>query len=110
MFAAIAWILISKHLMRRHSAVMVTASVFWIGTVMLAVVVITNIRRSFAAIFDPRMDCRRGAGIARYREHNSVVELGTQAGSGISSRNFRKSRTASRRDSRCRLATQEFGA
>jgi drug/metabolite transporter (DMT)-like permease len=41
MFAAIGWILISKRLMRRHSAVMVTAMVFWIGTVLLAVVVIT---------------------------------------------------------------------
>jgi drug/metabolite transporter (DMT)-like permease len=41
MFAAIAWILISKRLMRRHSAVMVTASVYWIGTVILAAVVIT---------------------------------------------------------------------
>jgi drug/metabolite transporter (DMT)-like permease len=40
-FAAIGWILISKRLMRRHSAVMVTAMVFWIGTVLLAVVVIT---------------------------------------------------------------------
>ena len=42
MFAAIAWILISKRLMRRHSAVMVTAFVYWIGTVLLAVVVITT--------------------------------------------------------------------
>jgi len=40
MFAAIAWILISKHLMRRHSAVMVTAFVFWIGTILLALSVI----------------------------------------------------------------------
>ena len=39
MFAAIAWILISKRLMRHHSAVMVTAFVFWIGTVFLAAVV-----------------------------------------------------------------------
>ncbi|MFZ1139241.1 MAG: EamA family transporter [Candidatus Sulfotelmatobacter sp.] len=42
MFAAIAWILISKRLMRRHSAVMVTAFVYWIGTVILAAVVITT--------------------------------------------------------------------
>jgi drug/metabolite transporter (DMT)-like permease len=42
MFAAIAWILISKRLMRRHSAVMVTAFVFWIGTVLLAVAVMTS--------------------------------------------------------------------
>jgi drug/metabolite transporter (DMT)-like permease len=42
MFAAIAWILISKHLMRRHSAVMVTAFVFWIGTILLAMVVMTT--------------------------------------------------------------------
>src|SRR5205807_839536 len=42
MFAAIVWILISKLLMRRHSPVMVTAFVFWVGTVVLAVVVITT--------------------------------------------------------------------
>jgi len=42
MFAAIGWILISKRLMRRHSAVMVTAIVFWVGTVLLAAVVITT--------------------------------------------------------------------
>ena len=42
MFAAIAWILISKRLMRLHSAVMVTAFVYWIGTVILAAVVITT--------------------------------------------------------------------
>jgi len=42
MFAAIGWILISKRLMRRHSAVMVTALVFWIGTILLAVVVIST--------------------------------------------------------------------
>jgi drug/metabolite transporter (DMT)-like permease len=39
MLAAIAWILISKRLMRQHSAVMVTACVFWIGSVILAAVV-----------------------------------------------------------------------
>jgi drug/metabolite transporter (DMT)-like permease len=42
MFAAIAWILISKRLMLRHSAVMVTAFVYWIGTAILAAVVITT--------------------------------------------------------------------
>ena len=42
MFAAIAWILISKRLMRRHSAVMVTAIVFWVGTVLLAAVVMVT--------------------------------------------------------------------
>ncbi len=41
MLAAIVWILISKRLMQRHSALMVTAAVFWIGTVLLAVVVLT---------------------------------------------------------------------
>ena len=41
MFAAIAWILISKRLMRQHSAVMVTTFVYWIGTMILAAVVIT---------------------------------------------------------------------
>ncbi len=42
MFAALGWILISKRLMRRHSAVMVTAFVFWIGTILLAMVVMTT--------------------------------------------------------------------
>jgi len=42
MFAAIAWILISKRLMRGHSALMVTASVSWIGTILLAVVILTT--------------------------------------------------------------------
>lgn len=42
MFAAIAWILISKRLMRRHSPVIVTASVLWIGTIMLAGVIVTT--------------------------------------------------------------------
>lgn len=42
MFAAIAWILISKRLMKRHSPEMVTASVLWIGTVLLAVVIMTT--------------------------------------------------------------------
>lgn len=42
MFAAIAWILISNRLMRRHSAVMVTAFVSWIGTLILTAVVITT--------------------------------------------------------------------
>jgi drug/metabolite transporter (DMT)-like permease len=42
MFAAISWILISKRLMRRHTALMVTASVYGIGTLMLAGVVATK--------------------------------------------------------------------
>lgn len=42
MFAAIAWILISKRLMRQHSAVMVTAVVYWIGALILATVVISR--------------------------------------------------------------------
>jgi drug/metabolite transporter (DMT)-like permease len=41
LFAAIGWILISKRLMQRHSALMVTALVYWIGTMMLAAVVTT---------------------------------------------------------------------
>ncbi len=41
MFAAIAWILISKRLMGRHSPLTVTAFVYWIGTLLLAVVVVT---------------------------------------------------------------------
>lgn len=41
MFAAIAWILISKRLMREHSALMVTGIVFWIGTAILAAIVAT---------------------------------------------------------------------
>jgi len=42
MFAAIAWILISKRLMGRHSPLTVTAFVYWIGTLLLAVVVVTT--------------------------------------------------------------------
>jgi drug/metabolite transporter (DMT)-like permease len=42
MFAAIAWILISKRLMRSHSAMMVTAFVYWIGMLLLAAVVATT--------------------------------------------------------------------
>ncbi len=42
MFAAIAWILISKRLMRRHSPLTVSAFVYWIGTLLLAVVVVTT--------------------------------------------------------------------
>jgi drug/metabolite transporter (DMT)-like permease len=42
MVAAIAWILISKRLMRQHSALTVTAFVYWIGTILLAVVVVTT--------------------------------------------------------------------
>ncbi|MGO9088390.1 MAG: DMT family transporter [Candidatus Sulfotelmatobacter sp.] len=42
MFAAIAWILISKRLMRRHSPLTVTALVLWIGTILLAAVVVTT--------------------------------------------------------------------
>jgi drug/metabolite transporter (DMT)-like permease len=40
MFAAIAWILISKRLMRRHSPMIVTACVYWIGTIFLAPLVV----------------------------------------------------------------------
>jgi len=40
MFAAIAWILISKHLMRRHSPMIVTASVYWTGTMFLAALIL----------------------------------------------------------------------
>jgi drug/metabolite transporter (DMT)-like permease len=39
MFAAVAWILISKRLMRRHSPLMVTSSIFFIGTLLLVMVV-----------------------------------------------------------------------
>jgi drug/metabolite transporter (DMT)-like permease len=42
MFAAIAWILISKRLMRHHSPLMVTVSVYWIGALILAAVVVTT--------------------------------------------------------------------
>jgi drug/metabolite transporter (DMT)-like permease len=41
LFASIGWILISKRLMQRHSALTVTALVYWIGTMMLAAVVTT---------------------------------------------------------------------
>lgn len=42
MSAAIAWILISKRLMRQHSAVMVTTFIYWIGTLLLGAVVTTT--------------------------------------------------------------------
>jgi drug/metabolite transporter (DMT)-like permease len=42
MFAAIAWMLISKQLMRHHSAVLVTTFVYWIGTLILAAVIIAT--------------------------------------------------------------------
>jgi drug/metabolite transporter (DMT)-like permease len=42
MFAAIAWILISKRLMQTHSPMMVTASIYWIGMLLLAAVVVTT--------------------------------------------------------------------
>jgi drug/metabolite transporter (DMT)-like permease len=42
LFAAIGWILISKRLMRRHSAMTVTASVYWVGSLVLAAVVIAT--------------------------------------------------------------------
>jgi drug/metabolite transporter (DMT)-like permease len=40
-FAAIAWILISKRLMRKHSPVTVTGFVYWTGMLLLAAVVVT---------------------------------------------------------------------
>jgi drug/metabolite transporter (DMT)-like permease len=42
MFAAIAWILVSKRLMRQHSALMVTAYVYLIGAVILTAVLLTT--------------------------------------------------------------------
>jgi drug/metabolite transporter (DMT)-like permease len=42
MFATISWILISKRLMHAHSPIMVTAFVYWIGTLLLAAVVVTT--------------------------------------------------------------------
>jgi len=42
MFAAIAWILISKRLMKEHSPLLVTAYVFWIGTLLLAITVFAS--------------------------------------------------------------------
>jgi drug/metabolite transporter (DMT)-like permease len=42
MFAAIAWILISKRLMLTHSPMMVTAFVYWLGMQLLAAVVVTT--------------------------------------------------------------------
>jgi drug/metabolite transporter (DMT)-like permease len=39
MLAAIAWILISKRLVRQHSALMVSGVVYWMGTLILAAVV-----------------------------------------------------------------------
>jgi drug/metabolite transporter (DMT)-like permease len=42
MFAAVAWILISKRLMQTHSPMIVTAFVYWIGMLLLAAVVVTT--------------------------------------------------------------------
>jgi drug/metabolite transporter (DMT)-like permease len=42
MFAAIAWILTSKRLMRRHSPMLVTASVYWTGGLILTAIVIST--------------------------------------------------------------------
>jgi drug/metabolite transporter (DMT)-like permease len=42
LFGAVGWILISKRLMQRHSPLMVTALVYFIGTLMLAAVVVTT--------------------------------------------------------------------
>jgi drug/metabolite transporter (DMT)-like permease len=42
MVASIVWILISKRLMERHSPLAVTAFVYWIGTLLLAVVVVAR--------------------------------------------------------------------
>ena len=42
MFAAIAWILISKRLMQTHSPMMVTAFIYWVGMLLLAAVVVTT--------------------------------------------------------------------
>ena len=42
MFATIAWILISKRLMQRHSPLLVTAYVFWVGSLLLAIAVIVS--------------------------------------------------------------------
>jgi drug/metabolite transporter (DMT)-like permease len=42
LFGSIGWILISKRLMQRHPALMVTAFVYCIGTLMLAAVVVTT--------------------------------------------------------------------
>ena len=57
MFAAIGWILISKRLMRRHSPVMVTAIIFWTGTALLAVVVVTTSGVP-SLHYSAREDCR----------------------------------------------------
>lgn len=42
MLASITWILISKRLLRRHSPLMVTVYVDWIGAILLAIFVITT--------------------------------------------------------------------
>lgn len=41
LFGSIGWILISKRLMQRHSPLIVTTVVYWIGTLMLVAVVMT---------------------------------------------------------------------
>jgi hypothetical protein len=60
MFASIGWILISKCLMQHHSPLIVTASVSWLGTVLLA-----------------------SAGTLCYRLHNDAIELATKAGARV---------------------------
>ena len=102
--AAVAWILISKHLMLTHSPMMLTAVVYWLGMLLLAAVVVTTFGVPSLRC-STRMGCSGGAGIVGYRELNVVVELGTEAGSSLSSRDFRELGTAGRRDSRRLVAS-----
>jgi hypothetical protein len=53
--------------MRRHSPVMVTAIIFWVGTALLAVKVVIASGVPSLNYSAPCMDRRCGAGIVRYR-------------------------------------------
>ena len=67
-----------------------------------------HIRRSFVVSLDSRMDCRGRTGSPCYRDYKGPVELGTPAGSGVPSGEFRKSRAAGRCDSRCFVPARGF--
>ena len=96
MFAAIGWILISKRLMRRHSAVMV--SYHLLGRYCPAGGCgHDHIGLPFRPLLAPSMDCHRGAGIVRYGGHHGFVELGTETSSGFSGWHFCNLRAAGRR-------------
>ena len=88
LFAAIGWILISKRLMQRHSALMVTAFVYCIGTMMLAAVVTTASGLPSVHYSSACLGCCGRARAIGNGDHSRAVELGTEEGSRIAGRNF----------------------